>query len=562
MQNLHVQHSSRHDDTGRNRAIVIDDDPTSRLVTHWLLSREGYQVFGFQGLSQDIERIASLKPKNTDVIIIDFLLQDCSAIEFIEQLNAISGFSDIPKVVITAKRTRNLERVVLDSGAADFITKPLTTSKFVERVALTADNKKVAHTASQQWLPAVRPLKMSSEALPSTYSVLVVELTNFDDIHAASGIHKAQKALDDLAYSLNVLMEPNQLFMSRIGLSQIALVTSIVNRSELSTLVGKLQSFYQPKNITTVTSLEQQLAWGVATNRGKNNFNESLANAMFALMLSRKKGTHQVEFFNTLVGHALNRIGRIEHEIAYGDLKSMLKLHYAPQVSINNRQIAGLSAQVRLKTAALGQVSFAELAELSQADDYLHEVGLYMFELLFNDLRALPKHITVSLPLNDRLLRSQRFIANLNQLARTYNINKQQVEIELLQSVANDIDDPSLENIYRLKNYGFALVLDNFGLGSSNLNQLLSLPISKLKLDDYFAQSEHPEHRRTRLIKAISLLTDYEGIKLVVKNVKSQKEYDTIKTIPNALAQGEIWGRPAALTEILTQLEQNYRYLN
>ncbi|RZQ55623.1 hypothetical protein CWI82_09605 [Pseudidiomarina tainanensis] len=553
----HISHSG--DSVKSRTALVIDDDPTSRLVAQWLLHRQGYQVSSFKGVSQDIESISSMAPRKPDVIIIDYLLQDCSAIDFIEKLNAIQGFNEIPKIVITAKRSNESERTALAHGVADFITKPLTTSKFVERVALTSAEKQLQSYKHHGWLPTINPLEINPSDLPNSYSVIIVEQKNFDEIAHHQGMNVAHQSMNELAHTLNLLLAPNHVFMSRISLSQIAVISAVVNANDLAPLLSRLNAPYK-KNISgKISKAVAMLACGVATNLGKWTINESIANAMFALLLARKKDKFEVEYFSHLIGHKLKRLESIQHKHSYDDLKSMLRLVYQPQVRASDSQTMVLSASIRLRTPIIGQIPFDELTQVYASKSYTDDIGLHLFERLFGDLRDIPKRINVAMQLPEQLLGSDQFISNLNQLARTYNIEKSRVEIELLQSSVMNIDNRKLVNIFRLKNFGFSIVLDDFGFGCNNFNLLLSLPITKIKLANVFLNPEYFEHRGIRLINSIASAANSEGFKLVIKDIETNKQLGGLKSLPNILFQGSAIGRSLPLKDLIMRLKQQAR---
>lgn len=555
MQRTPTQLNHSHDSVNAPSAVVIDDDPTSRLVAQWLLHRQGYRVSSYKGVHQDIESIASLAPDKPDVIIIDFLLQDGSAIDFIEQLNCIEGFNEIPKIVITSKRTNEFERLALAHGVADFITKPLTTSKFVERVGLTSLDKPLKDFNSQGWLPAINPLEVHPTDLPPSYSVIIVEQKNFDESARNYGASAAHQLMNELAQSLNLLFTPNHIFMSRISLSQVAVVTTVTDNNELMRVLDRLELLYQQKQKSTSSRVMPALACGVATNLGKVTFNESLRSAMFALFISRKKEKFEVEYFNHLAGHKSKRLDRIQQHVNYCDLKTLLRLSYQPQIQIESNQICALTAFVRLQTPSMGQISFDEITQVYGTSNQLNDIGLHLFEILFRDLRNIPKPINVSIHLPGDLLKSEQFVSNLNQLARVYNIDRNRVEIELLQSSVQNIDDYQLVNIFRLKNFGFSIVLDDFGIGCSNFNLLLSLPITKVKLAKIFLNPEYFEHRGERLMKSIASSASCEGFTVVIKNIETKNQLERIKVLPNILVQG-LGGSPKPLEELLVHLNQ------
>ena len=61
------------------------------------------------------------------------------------------------------------------------------------------------------------------------------------------------------------------------------------------------------------------------------------------------------------------------------------------------------------------------------------------------------------------------------------------------------MSDTSKQNLKDLADMGFSLVLDDFGVGYSNLDYLVALPIKKLKIDsvlyaEYLVEQNETKH--------------------------------------------------------------------
>src|ERR1700754_2481021 len=109
--------------------FIVDDDPLVLNALSVVLSREGYQVTGFE---EGACFLAAAKSRTPTCIILDVKLPGQSGLDILKELNAqhysapifiISGVGDIPMAVEAIK-----------NGALDFIQKPFDSTTVITRV--------------------------------------------------------------------------------------------------------------------------------------------------------------------------------------------------------------------------------------------------------------------------------------------------------------------------------------------------------------------------------------------------------------------------------------------
>lgn len=114
----------------RPRALVVDDSPSNRKLVSKLIGKE-FSVDEAGRAEEAQERMAAVPP---DVLIVDLGLPGVPGLEFISRLKADPRTRGIPVVVVTAYAMPGDEARSRSAGCADFITKPIDTRTFADRV--------------------------------------------------------------------------------------------------------------------------------------------------------------------------------------------------------------------------------------------------------------------------------------------------------------------------------------------------------------------------------------------------------------------------------------------
>src|SRR5947208_12654606 len=111
-----------------HRILVVEDDPTLRLVLQDNLRSEGYDV---EVAADGVSGVRNSRAIIPDLIVLDLTLPDCDGFELLPVLRQ-SG--QVPIIVLTA-RTQQAEKLKgLALGADDYITKPFDPEELLARV--------------------------------------------------------------------------------------------------------------------------------------------------------------------------------------------------------------------------------------------------------------------------------------------------------------------------------------------------------------------------------------------------------------------------------------------
>jgi len=114
--------------TTRHRILVVEDDPTLRLVLRDNLQSEGYEVDVAADGTRAISRARAATP---DLVVLDLTLPDLDGLELLPTLRSLG---QIPIIVLTARAERAEKLKGLNLGADDYMTKPFDPDELLARI--------------------------------------------------------------------------------------------------------------------------------------------------------------------------------------------------------------------------------------------------------------------------------------------------------------------------------------------------------------------------------------------------------------------------------------------
>lgn len=108
---------------------LVEDDDNIRKLVCYALTREGYEVEGFECPAGFYKKYAEKKP---DLILLDIMLPEEDGLSILQKIRAED--EDMPVIMLTAKDSEFDKVTGLDMGADDYIAKPFGMTELASRV--------------------------------------------------------------------------------------------------------------------------------------------------------------------------------------------------------------------------------------------------------------------------------------------------------------------------------------------------------------------------------------------------------------------------------------------
>ena len=239
--------------------------------------------------------------------------------------------------------------------------------------------------------------------------------------------------------------------------------------------------------------------------------------------------------------------------------KNNFTLYYQPIVNPNNNEVVGFESLLRLKdknNKILLPSCFMKDIEIS---NMFFEMTLWVLERAIHDYKIISnyeyyknKDFYISINLSFEELENEAFINKIIEIANKNKIKKGSICIEILENIHFKDLEGIKSTIEILKNNGFKIAIDDFGIEYANLNMLEIVAFDIIKLDKYFADNIAKSKINNEVIKFMSSVTLLTNKYFIIEGVEEKYQIDEIKNIyhNNLYIQGYFYSKPLPIEEL------------
>ncbi|TAH00819.1 MAG: DNA-binding response regulator [Sphingobacteriales bacterium] len=118
-------------DLPKKKILIADDEEDILEIVQYNLQQEGYDVTTAKNGDEALTKAKQLKP---DLVILDIMMPKRNGVEVCQLMRSQPQFKDTLVIFLTALSDETNQVKGFDTGADDYITKPISTKLLVSRV--------------------------------------------------------------------------------------------------------------------------------------------------------------------------------------------------------------------------------------------------------------------------------------------------------------------------------------------------------------------------------------------------------------------------------------------
>lgn len=218
-------------------------------------------------------------------------------------------------------------------------------------------------------------------------------------------------------------------------------------------------------------------------------------------------------------------------ELGHAIFSGQIVPFYQPKVEVSSGRIVGAEALARWIHPNSGMISPGDFIPVAERCGLIGDLTNVILERAMADLKAWKANgVSVKLAINIAadLLHDVDFPDWISARTDAADLSNSDFVLEVTESgILHQTSDP-MEVLSRLRIKGFALSIDDFGTGHSNIEQLSKFPFCELKIDRSFVQGARNERLSRTIIDASVLLGRELDMQLVAEGVETEADWEFV----------------------------------
>lgn len=319
--------------------------------------------------------------------------------------------------------------------------------------------------------------------------------------------------------------------------------------------VRKLETMQFTGHIVLVSGLEAsivRLAERVSNSRSISllgSLLKPIEEESLALLLRRAES---LEFHVQLSGDLLKK-----RELKESILLNQVFTYFQPLIGYAERKILGFECLCRLDTKK-GVVAPDRFIPVAEKFDLIEELQSSLLENAlprFNHLRGLCDNETLQFSFNVSPIQldNPNFPELIEQKLEKHNVDKSAVCIEVTEGQSICTKE-RLETFNRLRIHDFAISLDDFGCGFTNLQQLSDFPYTEVKVDRRFCHGIKSDKVSQIIVESLVKISEEKGFGVVAEGVEDSDDLECLVNLGVDSCQGYMFSKPKPFGGIVSWL--------
>ncbi|MDX2493375.1 MAG: EAL domain-containing protein [Desulfuromusa sp.] len=564
------------DNTTSNTPLiqVVDDDLATRLLLRASLEKAGFRVAEAENGLVAVAEFEQLQP---DAILLDVMMPKLDGFDTCRAIRKLSGGEHTPILMITGLEDVDAIHRSFDSGATDFITKPINWAVLTYRVKymlraseafydVIDKQKQIQELAFFDQLTGLANRTMFMDTLEmalaegaeqeTQLAVLFMDLDRFKTVNDTLGHQAGDVLLKNVAERISASiretdpfsrlkkMRYSKRYVSRFGGDEFTIMLPHLKNPEDAGLVAKRinETLTEPFKINDhEVFISASIGISVFPLDG-TDADILMKHADLAMYHTKEKGKNNFQFYKKSLNIKASERLEFENDVHKAVLGEEFTLYYQPQVSMINGTIIGAEALTRWEHNKRGMVSPAEfipsIEELGLiipfTDWVIRQTGKQQLAWQQEDLP--PKRIAINV--SSKHFVQQDIPGKITKMLQTHNLSAKYLELELTESVLAEQNSETITVLQEMKNLGLSISVDDFGTGYSSLVYLKTFPIDIVKIDRFFIMDILTSSQDAAIVKAIIAMAHSMEMKVIAEGIEEKEQFELLQKMGCDYGQG------------------------
>jgi len=384
----------------------------------------------------------------------------------------------------------------------------------------------------------------------SLFAVVYLDLDGFKEVNDAYGHDVGDRLLKKVADRISASLERSELALARMGGDEFVFLLPI---DEANSYYKRVEAvLHDLQRVFNVDELQIQVGASMGVARfpadGENQ-SDLLKCADLAMYAAKSNGRNQIVYFERSLNSAAAERIELRRDLAIALAQNQFYVVYQPRVSSGDLAHASAEALIRWQHPTHGNIPPDKFISLAEESGQILDIGYWVLAEAANQMNEWVKNGSnsikkVSVNISPIQLMADDFLTTVENIVARSGAAISTIELEVTEGALIKDIDKATKKLNRLRELGFSIALDDFGVGYSAMSYLSVLPFDTLKIDKSFVSRLGLEDSAYAIASAIVALGKALRKNIVAEGVETQEQAQKLIALGVDELQGYLYSKP------------------
>lgn len=388
-----------------------------------------------------------------------------------------------------------------------------------------------------------------------SFALLFIDLDGFKDINDTYGHSTGDILLIEISKRLSSTLREHDI-LARLGGDEFVVILQSVISVEVAHIADRVIAkcrepvLYEDKILVVSASVGIAMYPDDTVYVSADHHSSHLQQcADLAMYKAKNTGKNQYFFYDNGMAEKAKEELLLGLALRQAIKESKLQPFFQPLYSLENDAVTGLEVLARWPDSNSGSYFMPdEFLPVAKKLNLMPEID---FQILFKACLFLHENQCVlntidyiSVNFSVETFSEKHCVDRFLSVISQFNIQPEQVMLELTESTFLNEDNVAVENMYKLEKFGVRLALDDFGTGYSALSYLNRVPLDVIKIDRYFVKSLPEDSFSNSVVTHIIALANELHVDVVAEGIETLEQITFLRENGCRTLQGFYFSKP------------------
>lgn len=477
--------------------------------------------------------------------------------------------SSVPVIIISDGKRSEDEEAAINSGAADYVKKPMIDAVLRLRVRgilcatpspqadgshdnqpeqwrRNADTDRVTGISNKEAF-YIKTREYIDEDRSRKYALICWNIERFKLINDFYGTETGDSILREMALKVSEISKNGT--CGRISGDHFAF---LIDKNEYSD--EKLTAAAQELNDSAGITQEITSGFGVYFVEDTAMPIDRMCD-LASLALASIKGNYmrRIGIYKPEMREQILLEQQVRSEMKDALRNRDFKLYLQPVYSLTSGKPISAEVLVRWVHPVKGVISPGVFIPIFEKSGFITRMDHYVWEEACKYLADRKKRGMDPFPISVNVSRASLYnpslCDDLSALVGRYGIEPFYLRLEVTETAYGEGQSQLIKAVHELQSAGFMIMMDDFGSGYSSLNTLKDTPVDYLKIDMRFLEAFERSSRAGNILTSVVRMAKWLDLPVIAEGVETQEQIDFLRSIGCDIIQGYYFARPMPIED-------------